>query len=231
LNLPVIPQQSDCTACVCHKTARNVGIATTALNERRDTAIVMVGLFPGIDEDRNNTVMTGPSGQLVRKAYALSHSLSTLATIYLTNAIRCNPGPNKPPASAYKTCVTIHLLRDLWEIANAHSKVFVLCMGAGPSGVLYKAAGLKSASLAKCIVHQGTPLTVSDPTGLGAGKIVHLFATYNAAQILLNNGIKFAVNDHLGLLADAIAGRSITPTLAPPTVVPVGPPPPRKAHP
>ncbi len=219
MHLPVIPQQPQCTACVCHKTARNVGIATTSINEWRETAIVMVGLYPGIDEDRNNTVMTGPSGQLVRKAYALSHSLSSLGTIYLTNAIRCNPGPTKPPAACYKTCGSMHLLRDLQEIANAHTRTVVLCMGAGPAGFLFKHAGLKSASLARCITHQGTPLT------LASGAIVTLFATYNAAQILVTNGLKFAVNDHLGLLADHIRGVSTTPLLSPPTIVPPGPPP------
>lgn len=226
MHLPVIPQQPQCTACVCHKTARNVGIATTSLNEWSETAIVMVGLYPGIDEDRNNTVMTGPSGQLVRKAYALSHSLSSLGTIYLTNAIRCNPGPTKPPAACYKTCGSMHLLRDLWEIANAHTRTVVLCMGAGPAGFLFKHAGLKSASLTRCLTHQGTPLVIGEK---GKEKTLTLFATYNAAQILLTNGLKFAVNDHLGLLADHLSGRTVTPSLSPPHIVPVSPPPQRKA--
>ena len=81
MNLPVLSSTPECTACVCHQSASNKGLAPVVLNPSQPDALLFVGLFPGKDEDAAGEMFVGPSGQLLRNAYLRSYDLISRATI------------------------------------------------------------------------------------------------------------------------------------------------------
>ena len=73
--LPILlPAHPSCTECELHSGARNPGVPSVHLPEslpfsRTTPVVAVLGMNPGLQEDRTNTPFVGPSGRLLRDVY------------------------------------------------------------------------------------------------------------------------------------------------------------------
>lgn len=128
-SLPLLPTQSSCTACDLHDQGhgipKTVGIGTRHLSTScppvpESSCIIYVGRNPGANEDEQGQCFVGKSGDLLQSAIIGGIGAQSLATIYLTNAVRCYTVNNDaPPARSYTACAT-YLATDLSTILHHH---------------------------------------------------------------------------------------------------------------
>jgi len=206
MNLPVLNQRPECTQCDLHKTGcKSVGMAMqwlpTSLPPSPTTPVVVcVASFPSYHDDAANVPLTGPSGQVCRAAYLAP--LSQKATIYITDALRCNPKgltDFKPNAKMLNAC-SYTLRQDLgliYATQKASTLRYILILGSVASnavlGCTLKGALAQNATPA--IFHHYTVLT-----------------THHPAAIVHQPPLIHSVADHIQLLVDHLNSEAPVPT-------------------
>lgn len=219
MNLPVLNSRSDCTRCDLHQqTLRSVGVPTVRLPHSLKTrpdhpAVFVLGMNPGQKEDAANKPFVGPSGTMLRHTYLGGEdSISSSASIYLGNAVRCwTPLDAQPKSRHYKACWS-HTLQDLTSIRAAHDHQIlrILCLGVPASKIaLRELCGRKTPSFSKLLRSQGTPSTCNRYL---------LYFTFHPAAVLRNPNLVHAVADHMQILHDSLCDRRPLPSS--PQVVP-----------
>jgi len=139
------PHQRGCTLCSLHSSVNKTVCVPTArctysLPPSTDTpAVVCIGQNPGYFEDMEGLPFIGKSGDLLHNGYLKPSRIHELATIYITNAVRCStPANANPSAKSLKACFPAYTIPDLTAIAAAHSSLYVLCLGAPASSAIFK---------------------------------------------------------------------------------------------
>lgn len=145
MNLPVLPSRPDCTLCDLHPHAQTPGMATLydtdSLPPSPDTpAVVFIGKSPSFFEEKKNEPFAGPSGVVTRRVYRDGISLTTRASVYYTNAVRCRTGPGDPdPKQKQMKACRSHLVSDLTAISETSSSLYlVLCGSIATQSVLQR---------------------------------------------------------------------------------------------
>jgi uracil-DNA glycosylase family 4 len=175
--------------------------------------LFVLGMNPGIHEDKRNLPFVGPSGRMVRETYfGGENSLASKTCIYLGNAVRCwTPLAAQPKAKHYDACWS-HTAEDLELIWNAHGKqrTNILCLGVqAAKSALKSLCGSKARNFSRILDSQGLP-SLCDRYSL--------YFTFHPAAVLRNGNLIYAVADHLSILSAAIDGQRPIPSN--PRVVP-----------
>lgn len=231
-SLKVLPSRPDCRLCdLSSQGARSVGVPTIHMTGSLDPepstpAVLVVGMNPGVEEDRRNQPFVGPSGRLLRSVYLKGpNSIAESASVYLGNAVRCwTPLSAQPKASHYLACWS-HTMEDLSSVRLLHPDhpVRVLCLGVqAAKSVVRNLLGSKLRSFSHMLRSQGIPSPCS--------RYIVYFA-FHPAAVLRNKNLIFAVADQVSILHDALVGRRPVPSS--PVVVPPRHPhsPPEKRNP
>ena len=204
LNLPQFSSHPSCIRCELHQGARNPGIATIHYEQslfpsKEITPLIIVGMNPGVEEDKTNRPFEGPSGKLLKNVYLHHEDFLKTTTIYITNAARCRS--DSPKRSHFRHCWT-HLEKDIQEIIDYHTpKAHLLCLG-----------GMSYDSISKQLLGRGKPLKHAfNNQGEVATQIfpnkLHIYATFHPAAVLRKRNYLYPVSDHLNLLGNMIMGR------------------------
>lgn len=221
--MPDTPLQfhPSCNLCALHDQGegmpRSVGIGAIRLNEIRPTALLYVGQNPGYDEDRNNAPFIGRSGQLLRRVYIDAIDARSLATVYLTNAVRCHTLHNAPPTAKPITACVPYLKSDLAHILNTHERTIVILLGAVACASFTQHIAPPKQNLKSIRNNQPQTHTYLN-------KSFQLLATYHPAFILRKKEEIHTISGHNDLLLATI--HSKLPTQSKPTITAPGLPPP-----
>ena len=229
MQLKQLKSRPDCTMCELHEEATNVGVPTVwwdkSLPPTGESPVLMVlGMNPGCQEDKNNEPFIGPSGQLLKGPYLTGSGLDKLASIFFLNSARCwTPATAPPKRRHYKACIE-HTLVDANHIMRlaGNQKVSWLCCGAAAVSTLTRTLFDKHLSLTESFRSQSRTCSLVGRDAEGADTNTthdcNLFATYHPAAVLRNPNLIHAVQDHLALLTSYLKGELPRPTR--PTVVP-----------
>ena len=169
--------------------------------------LYVLGMNPGLHEDKRNLPFVGPSGRMVRETYfGGENSLASRTSIYLGNAVRCwTPLSAQPKAKHYDACWT-HTAEDLQQIWKAHSqqRLSLLCLGVQASkSALKNLCGSKARNFSRILESQGLP-SLCDRYSL--------YFTFHPAAVLRNGNLIYAVADHLSILSAALEGQRPVPS-------------------
>jgi hypothetical protein len=115
MQLNLLPAKPSCTACDLHSSAKNVGIPSRHLPtslppDPTNPVVIVIGMNPGTQEDRQGECWIGPSGQLLSGPYLTGSAITSIATVYLCNVARCVSPGGKPKPAHYRTCFSNTLL-------------------------------------------------------------------------------------------------------------------------
>ena len=224
--LPILqPAQPSCTACELHAQARNPGVPSvhlpTSLPFSSTTPLVAVlGMNPGLQEDKVNQPFVGPSGRLLKEVY-LKH-ITPLAHIVLLNTARCYTHSATPPKpKQFRTCFSTYSTLDLTSLASALSPTtprILLACGAHALSTITKFTSSKAWSLTSAFTRQGTPTNLWGDW--------QLFTTFHPAAVLRDGNLLHPVSDHMTLIHSALVGQmpvASSPNLVPPFCPPNDP--------
>lgn len=108
MNLPQFPAHPSCTLCPLYAGAKSIGIATIHLGDSLAPSpgvpmALYLGMNPGVQEDQSGVPFIGPAGKTLRDDYIYGLEAHLVASIFITNAVRCGPNP-KFPASCSRKC-------------------------------------------------------------------------------------------------------------------------------
>ena len=120
-----------------------------------DTALLIIGEKPGIVEDRNDSVFTGPAGKIARNAYTkyILDLVKKPLDVYGTNAVRCCPPKDVDPTETQAAKSSgEYLARDLQWLVEKYDRVVVLACGGPASKALF------GVTLSKSLRKQGRAL-------------------------------------------------------------------------
>ena len=218
MQLNLLPAKPSCTACDLHSSAKNVGIPSRHLPtslppDPTNPVVIVIGMNPGTQEDRQGECWIGPSGQLLSGPYLTGSTITSLATVYLCNVARCVSPGGKPKPAHYRTCFANTLL-DITAILDHHTPAparAILCAGADPVTHLSRTWQKKALSQQEAFRIQGNPI----PSLVRC----HFFATYHPAAVLREPGLIHPVADHMALLRNFLTGdlaRPSAPTIRTP---------------
>lgn len=198
--------QSDpaCRLCALGGTARLTCIPTTPYScvwprprRSRRQALLIVGKWPGYEEDQCGLNFVGASGGVLQNVL-LGTEIPALTDIYLTNAVRCYvPAGNKMNKTWLKACAT-YLDADIAALASTYRRLTLLCLGADA------ALSLLGCSQKESFSRQGAHGSQGYPT----------FSTYHPALLLYTGGdakackpqYVGAVGSHMTLLLQHLRG-------------------------
>lgn len=241
--LPVLqgPRDRGCTLCSLHEGAganRCIPLTLHALTPFRNPPLpplLVVGMNPGREEQQADRPFVGPSGKLLDRTYIGASGLSSLCTVWLTNASRCwTPLTQQPKVSHRTKCSSRWIPEDLSFILDHHPnqpQIDVLCLGADASDAVIRlvrkvdrAFSKGTSPLTFLIKNQGT-VTPPLPTARHDPIPLRLWATYHPAYLIREGGVQApTVSAHLSLIVHALAGTAI-PASAPLVVPPFDPTP------
>ena len=203
MELPIFKLAADCDRCVFGETAQSIGIPTRHIaGTGHDTALLIVGDKPGVEEDAAYAHFVGNAGQILQEVYVEAGELSKYADVYATNAVRCKPPKDiEPRVTQYKACRP-HLDDDIYELSKRYPRVVVLGVGAGA------ARALRGSSLEDATFAQGIEISFGDNT---RRVCCPAFWTDNPANLFTHrNPTRVdAVADHLQLLGDFLRTGSL----------------------
>jgi uracil-DNA glycosylase family 4 len=224
--LPILlPAHPSCTECELHSGARNPGVPSVHLPEslpfsRTTPVVAVLGMNPGLQEDRTNTPFVGPSGRLLREVY-LKH-ITPHATVFLLNTARCYTHSSSPPKPRhFRACFTSHSSLDLTTIAGdlaIDTPRLLLCCGAHALTTVTKFCSARSWPLSTGFTRQGTPTHLWGDWSL--------FTTFHPAAVLRDANLMHPVSDHMTLLHSALTGQmpvASSPSIVPPYLPPEDP--------
>lgn len=220
MTLPLFPSHPTCTACALHAhTAppRHVGTPTIYLpsslsphSTPTPPALILIGQNPGEAEALRNEPFIGPSGVTLRQLILTKTTppLLSLASLYLTNAVRCwTPGNTDPTAKQKAACLP-HTLSDILTILPLHPRCALLLLGGSACTALFKTP------MSTILKSQGRPrpvmLTKKKPHP--TFPLLPTFATYHPAYLLREPSAIRAVGDHLDVLIRWLHSTPASPT-------------------
>jgi len=219
-----------CNRCVLHEGVQNVCVPTVRLKTSlsptpRTPAVVVVGQNPGQQEDEKGLPFVGPSGALVIHGMIEPALIHTLATVYITNAVRCATEKNAtPPMKCQRTCFRAFTLYDLELIADSHhsAPLVLLCLGAPAAATIYREFfGFKKApSQSDAFALNGRTQRITGPTEHDPSREWVVFSTYHPAYLFRNPNVNTEIEAHMGQLQRFLTGdvpRVAAPTLISPT--------------
>lgn len=220
-SLPQFKADRTCQACSLHnqvgtdrygrqfQVPKSVGMSTIwwpqSLSPAPTTpAVLVLGQNPGYNEDQQDEPFVGESGQLVRKVFLPGAHIHELASVYITNAVRCfTVGNVEPTASQCKACAP-HTLADLEAISSYHEQVYLLCLGA-----------VASSSFLKHVVGQKGSVKQAEAFRLNGkyveyapGHQVRFYATMHPAAALRQRHYAHVIKDHIAMLSEALQGNA-----------------------
>lgn len=221
MRLEVLGQQDGCTRCELHDQGagvpREVGLPTRMLEgspspHRSRPTLLYVGQNPGLREDEEGTCFVGPSGDLLRDVYIKGISADTLASVWLTNAVRCHTLANTPPPQkCFRTCMDAHFLHDVDALLSAGGPMCIVTLGAHATRHVYRVFGLKVTSLKKAFSVQGTRVV----RGLHE---LRIYSTYHPAAVIRERNLGNVVAAHNSQILQWLKGNEVRPSE--PVVVP-----------
>lgn len=201
-------------------------------------AIVFVGQNPGYLEVQHNVPFIGESGIIFRGGYVsptmepsypgnarrdtfhpgayldADPAIRPLASIYVTNAVRCWTVNNDKPKwkDHHKPCHQ-HLLTDLTTILALHSKaskVLIVCLGSPASKhILQLLLGEKAPRQQDLFKQQARLYTLRDPLPHAQVRVFH---TYHPAYIIRNPQAAHTVARHMRLVHALLTDTLPSPT-------------------
>ena len=214
---PLLGQCKDCTLCELHAQARNPGVPGVHMPESLpytpdNPVVAVLGMNPGLQEDRTIQPFVGPSGRLLKEVY-LKHIIPH-ATIFLLNTARCYTHAATPPKPKhFRTCFSSFSSVDLTSIAshlNPSTPRILLCTGAHAITTVSKFTQPKPWSLTSAFTKQGTPTNLWGDWAI--------FTTFPPAAVLRDANLMHPVSDHMTLVHSALTGNM--PLASSPSVVP-----------
>lgn len=218
IELPVFPSHPSCTDCELHQGALNPGVPTIHYKESlfpsaENPALVVVGMNPGVQEDKANKPFVGPTGRMLKDVYLLVLEVKDTHTIYFTNAARCcTPGNTALKNSHLKACWR-HTGTDLNRITKWHTnKISLLCLGSHAVSTISKNVMGKNHSLKEALEKQGSTHSYNN-------REVSFFCTYHPAGVMRQPNLKFAVSEHLAIIGQQLKGE--VPSASLPTIIPM----------
>lgn len=137
-----------CTACELCKVARSVGTPSIIEHSTGAPGLIFIGRNPGFHEDQQGVPFVGRSGIILRGGmvgaehmpgvYIDGPGLRSLATIYITNAVRCYTLDDAEPVwtKHVKPCWP-HTASDLRTISALHDRFVLCCLGTVASQAVY----------------------------------------------------------------------------------------------
>jgi len=207
LTLPQLPSYASCASCELHEAAKNPGVATVhhgpSLPPSKEVPpLIVVGMNPGVEEDKLNTPFVGPSGMMLKNVYLKHDQILGNTSVYLTNAARCcTLGlDHVPKRSHFRSCWK-HLEADLNEILSFHdTDAFLLCLGS-----------LSYDSISRNLLGKPRPLKHAFNNQGELSKTfngrIHIYATFHPAAVLRKRNYLYPVSDHMNLLGNTIMGK------------------------
>lgn len=219
--LPLFKSHPDCTLCPLHSQApgipKTVGMSAAWMSESlppsmNSAAVLVVGQNPGANEDQRGVPFVGASGKLVREVLVPGANLHKLASVYLTNGVRCFTVDNEVPKEACYQACRPYLLEDIAALEEVHGKGPYLFLGLGAEG----AKNLSLPILGRKIGNLRDALKANGTLGPGGGAF---FCTYHPAYVLRKRAYIHPVKDHLSLAAAWLKGN--VPSESRPHIVPV----------
>ena len=218
----------NCTLCPLHASVKkNVGIPTIHYGlppSPTTPALFFIGMNPGYYEDINNEPFfpverlpsTGRpnSGYILREQYIRPLGIASVATIYISNIVRCGPDP-KPPAKSVVACYP-YLDADLCSVVrtHCHSRVGVVLLGEFAAVQFFRRSlGLRGITVNDCRMANGQEWAFADD-----GNTITTFTTYHPAGVLRKGSLITSVDEHMELAADFIKGTLVPAT--PPNIIP-----------
>jgi uracil-DNA glycosylase family 4 len=208
MNLPQFPSYPECTRCELHEEARNPGVPTIHYDQSVFPSpvqpfLIVVGMNPGINEDRANIPFVGPTGKMLKDIYLKSMNILDRYTVYLSNAVRCCTPGNTNLKNSHITKCFHHTKDDIQTICDWHdSQGYILCLGSHAVHAVTKNYFGKSLSLAKSLDKQGQAIKEG----------LNFFATYHPAGVMRAPKLKFAVAEHLEVISQQMTGATPTPS-------------------
>jgi uracil-DNA glycosylase family 4 len=217
MQLELLPSKPTCTACDLHLCAKSVGVPSRHLPTSlpsipTNPVVIVLGMNPGNQEDRQGECWIGPSGQLLTGPYLQGSGVIDQASVYLCNIARCVSPGGKPKPAHYRTCIT-NTISDINSILDYHAPAksrAILCAGADPVTQFTRTFQKKAMSQQDAFRAQGMLIPSLPRT--------HLFSTYHPAAVLREPGLIHPVSDHMALLFAFLTGKLAKPSL--PTIVP-----------
>lgn len=215
--LPLLPSHPTCVACdLSALGCRSPGLPAVAypsLPLSPTTPILyVVGSHPSSVDDRRGQAHVSPSSQMMKAVFLDALSLPAVASIFLSNALRCSPpvvGDFTPKPRQLKACHP-HLLADLSFLSGSFSPpIHLLLLG---SAATQQVLGCTVTTAINS--RQGCAIDL-------AGRRVRCFSTYHPAALAARRSpsLVHACISHLTLLKRSLLGEeSSTPTvrLSPP---------------
>jgi uracil-DNA glycosylase family 4 len=213
MNLPQFKAIPDCTKCELHTEAINPGVPTihykeSAFPSPETPYMIVVGMNPGLNEDKKNEPFVGPTGQMLKNIYLSSLDILKTHTVYFTNAARCcTPGDTQLRNSHIKSCWP-YTEEDLETITDFHTgQGSILCLGSHALNAVSKwVLPTKSLTLREGIEKQGMAFTYNN-------KELFFFCTYHPAGVMRSPNLKYAVSEHLELIGQQLHGHVPSPSL------------------
>lgn len=208
VSLPQFQSHPDCTRCELHEEARNPGVPTVHYDQSvfpspENPFLIVVGMNPGINEDRANRPFVGPTGQMLKDVYLSSMNILDKYTVYFSNAARCCTPGNTNLKNSHITKCFHYTKEDIQTISSWHdAQGYVMCLGTHAVNAVTKNYFGKAMSLSKSLNRQG--YAMSDK--------LNFFATYHPAGVMRTPKLKFAVAEHLQVISQQMTGAIPTPS-------------------
>jgi uracil-DNA glycosylase family 4 len=196
--------------------------------------VVCVGQNPGYFEDVEGLPFIGKSGDLLHNGFLKPARIHELATIYITNAVRCaTPANAKPPAKSLSTCFPLYTEPDLSAISLTCSCLYVLCLGAPASEAVFKQLFKMKVSQKDAFSYNGREFTWERPVVVctevdhqestvsfehaTSPTPVTIFSTFHPAFVMRVPNASHDVSLHMSALSRHLRGEA--PVVTSPTVI------------
>ena len=212
--LPQLHSHASCIACELHQEAKNPGVPTVHYEQSvfpspAKPFLIVVGMNPGYNEDKENRPFVGPTGNMLKNVYLKVLNILDTHVVYFTNAARCVTHSNGVALknSHLKACWP-HTSHDIHKILEWHTVGgSLLCLGTHAVQSVTRHMMDKALTLSKAIENQGKPIKEG----------LNFFATYHPAGVMRQQRLKYAVSEHLELIGQHLHGAVPSPSL--PTII------------
>lgn len=134
--LPVFQQHGDCTDCSLSSLGQScVGMPTRPHDgdkggKRKPTAVLFVGAYPGVAEDKKGVSFIGATGRHLHETYINALEIPKFADVYITNAVRCCPRDGVTVTDSHVQRCRQWLEEDVRFMLRIHKQIVLVACGA-----------------------------------------------------------------------------------------------------